>query len=115
MIVRQLRFFLGIEVVKIAEELVEAVDGRQRLVSIADMVSAEPPRGVAEILSRPPIEGSSWPHAHRRAGKAHLGQAAANAVLTGMERRAARGARLLAVVMLELDPLRPMRSMLGVS
>ena len=69
------------------------------------MVLAELARGVAEILEQAADRGIQLAHAHRRAGKAHLGQAAANAVLTGKERRAARGARLLAVVMLELDAL----------
>ena len=40
-IVRVLRLFLGIEVVEIAEELVEAVHGRQKLVAVAEVVLAE--------------------------------------------------------------------------
>src|SRR5580698_7009084 len=42
-------------------------------------------------------------HAHWRSWKAHLGQAAADAVLPREERRAARGARLLAVIVQEPD------------
>ena len=49
-IVRQFRLLLGVEMVEIAEELVEAVHGRQRLVAVADMVLAELSGGVAEIL-----------------------------------------------------------------
>src|SRR6476620_2511776 len=49
-IVRQFRLLLGVEMVEIAEELVEAVHGRQRLVAVADMVLAELPGGVTEVL-----------------------------------------------------------------
>ena len=104
-IVRQFRLLLGVEMIEIAEELVEAVHGRQRLVAVADMVLAELPCGVAEVLEQAADRGIELAHAHRRAGKADLGKAAANAVLPGQERRAARGARLLAVIVQELDPL----------
>ena len=104
-IIRQFRLFLGVEMVEIAEELVEAVHGRQRLVAVADMVLAELPGGVAEILEQAADRGIELAHAHRRAGEAHLGQAGANAVLAGQERRAAGGARLLAVIVLELEAL----------
>ena len=40
-IVGQFRLFLGVEVIEVAEELVEAVDRRQRLVAVADVVLAE--------------------------------------------------------------------------
>ena len=40
-IVGVLRLVLGIEVVEIAEELIEAVNGRQELVAVAEMVLAE--------------------------------------------------------------------------
>jgi hypothetical protein len=36
-----LRFVLGVQVVEVAEELVEAVYGRQELVAVAEMVLAE--------------------------------------------------------------------------
>ena len=78
--------------VEIAEELVEAVHRRQRLVAIADMVLAELSGSVAEILEQTADRGIELAHAHRRAGKADLGQAAADAVLAGEERRAAGGA-----------------------
>ena len=104
-IVRQLRLLLGVEVVEVAEELVEAVDGRQRLVAVADVVLAELPGGVAEVLEQAADGGIELAHAHRRAGEADLGQAGADAVLAGEERRAARGAGLLAVVVEEADAL----------
>src|SRR5882724_4242990 len=40
-IVRMRRVFHRVEVIKISEELVEAVDGRQELIQIAEMVLAE--------------------------------------------------------------------------
>jgi hypothetical protein len=43
-----LRLVLGIQVVKIAEELVEAVNRRQELVAITEVVLAELPGHVAE-------------------------------------------------------------------
>ena len=104
-IVRQFRLFLGVEVVEVAEELIEPVHGRQRLVAIADMVLAELAGGVAEVLEQAADRGIELAHAHRRAGKADLGEAGADAVLAGEERRAARRARLLAVVVEELDAL----------
>ena len=104
-IVRQFRLFLGVEMVEIAEELVEAVHGRQRLVAVADMVLAELAGGIAEVLEQAADRGIELAHAHRRAGEADLGQAGADAVLAGQERRAAGGARLLAVIVLELDAL----------
>ena len=47
-IVGQLGFFLGIEVIEVAEEFVEAVDRRQRLIAVADVVLAELSGGVTE-------------------------------------------------------------------
>ena len=102
-IVRQLRLFLGVEVVEVAEELVEAVDRRQRLVAVADVVLAELAGGVAEVLEQAADRRIELAHAHRRAGEADLGQPGADAVLAGEERRAAGGAGLLAVVVQEPD------------
>ena len=102
-IVRQLRLFLGVEMIEVAEELVEAVHRRQRFVAVADVVLAELARGVAEVLEQAADRGIELAHAHRRAGEADLAQAGADDVLAGEERRAAGGARLLAVVMKELD------------
>ena len=104
-IVRQFRLFLGVEVIEVAEELVEAVHRRQRLVAVADVVLAELAGGVAEVLEQAADRGIELAHAHRRAGEADLGQPGADDVLAGEERRAAGGARLLAVVVEELDAL----------
>ena len=85
-VIRQFRLFLGVEMIEIAEELVEAVHGRQRLVSITDMILAELPRGVAEVLEQAADRRIELAHAHRRAGKADLGQSGANTMLTGEKR-----------------------------
>ena len=47
-----LRLLLGIEVIEVAEELVEAVHGRQKFVAVAEMVLAELAGGVAERLQQ---------------------------------------------------------------
>src|SRR3974377_312740 len=51
-IVRQLRLFLGIPVVEIAVELVEAVHRGKELVAVAKMVLAELPGRIAERLEQ---------------------------------------------------------------
>ncbi len=47
-----LRLVLGIEVVKIAKELVEAMNGGQELVAVTEMVLAELPGHVAQRLEQ---------------------------------------------------------------
>ena len=49
-IVRVFRLFLGVEMIEIAEELVEAMHRRQMLVAVAKMVLAELAGRIAEIL-----------------------------------------------------------------
>ena len=44
--------FHRVEVIQVAEELVEAVDGGQELVEVAEVVLAELARGVAQVLER---------------------------------------------------------------
>ena len=46
------RVFHRVEVIQVAEELVEAVDGRQELVEVAEVVLAELPGGIAHGLQR---------------------------------------------------------------
>ena len=96
-IVRLLRFFLGVEVIEVAEELVEPVHRRQVLVQVAEVVLAELAGGVAErleqfgdrrILSGPADVG---------AGYTDLAHPGAVHALPADERGAARRAALLAV------------------
>ena len=91
-IVGSLRLLLGVEVVKIAEELVEAVIGRQILVPVAEVVLAELSGGVAERLERLGDRDVAILQPDRRAGNADLAEAGAQAHLTGDEGRAARRA-----------------------
>ena len=103
-VVRQLRFLLRVQVVEVAEELVEAVSRRQVLVQVAQMVLAEMSGRVAErleqlgnrrIFSLEPDVGTRH---------AHLAQAGAEDALTGDERRAAGRAGLLAIGVGEAHP-----------
>ena len=104
-IVGQLRLFLGVQVIEVAEELVEAVHGRQVLVAIAEVVLAELAGGVAERLQQLGDRRILRLQADGRAGHADLGQAGADRVLAGDEGGAAGGAALLAVVVGEGDAL----------
>ena len=103
--VGHLRLLLGVEVVEVAEELVEAVDGRQELVQVAEVVLAELPGGVAErleqlgdrdVLGLQPDVGARHPD---------LAQPGPVHALAGDERRPPRGAALLAVGVGEAHPL----------
>ena len=100
-----LGLLLGVEVVEVAEELVEAVHGRQELVLVAEVVLAELAGGVALRLERGGDRRVLGPQADVGAGHADLGQAGAVRVLAGDERRATGGAALLAVVVGEPDAL----------
>ena len=92
------RFFLGVQVVQVAVELVEPVNGRQELVAVAEVVLAELAGGVAERLEQLGDGRVFLLQTERGAGQADLGQARAQPVLAGDERRPAGGAALLGVV-----------------
>jgi hypothetical protein len=104
-VVRQLRLFLGVKVIKVAEEFVEAVHRRQRFVAVANVVLAELTRGKTEIPQQPADRRVLLAHAHRRAGKADLREPGANDVLPGEKRRASRGTALLTVIVQKSQPL----------
>ncbi len=103
--VRQLRLLLRVQVVEVAEELVEAVHGRQVLVQVAEVVLAELPRRVAERLQQLGDRHVLGLEADVHAGDADLAEAGAVDALAGDERRAAGGAALLAVGVGEAHPL----------
>src|SRR5215211_7740647 len=97
-IVRMLGLILGVEVIEVAEKLVEAMHGRQELVAVAEMVLAELSGRVAlrleqlgnrRVLRRQSLLGP---------GQSHFQEAGAQRTLPGDECGAAGGARLLAVV-----------------
>ena len=96
-VVGMLGLLFGVQVIEVAEELVEAVDGRQMLVAVAEMVLAELAGLVAVRLQQ---LGDGRVLLHQpfvRAGQADLGQAGADRRLAGDEGGAPGGAALLAV------------------
>jgi hypothetical protein len=104
-VIRQLWFFFGIEVVEVAEELVEAVDRGQTFVAIADVILAELTRRVTQILEQTADRRIKLAHAHRRAGKADFGHAAANAMLAREKGGPTGRAGLLCVILQKPQPL----------
>ena len=96
-VVRVLRLLLGVQVVEVAEELVEAVDGRQVLVAVAEVVLAELAADVPVRLEQVGDRRVEVGEPLLRARQAHLGQARADGRLAGDEGGAAGGAGLLPV------------------
>jgi hypothetical protein len=92
-------------VVQVAEELVEAVQGRQVLVSVAEVVLAELAGRVAERLEQLGDGRVLGLQADRRRWDPHLGEAGAEHALAGDERRPPGRAALLAVGVGEPHPL----------
>src|SRR4030095_5917305 len=103
-IVAQLRLLLGIQVVKIAEEFVEAMHGRQVLVLVAKVVLAELASAVTKRLKKVGDAGVFGPHAQRGTRDPHLAQTGAKYALPRNERGAPRRAALLAVVVRKDHP-----------
>jgi hypothetical protein len=97
-IVGILRLLLGIQVIQIAEELVEPMHCGEELVLVSQMVLAELPGGVAHGFQQFRNGGIFCSNPDVGPRHSHLGQAGANWVLSGDERCAAGGAALLAVV-----------------
>src|SRR5262249_49367872 len=96
---------LGIQVVEIAEELVEAVHGRQMLVAIALMVLAELAGRVAEALHDGREGDVGLLPALLGAGQADLRHPGADGNAAVDEGGAAGGAALLPVIVGEGDAL----------
>src|SRR5262249_1678623 len=95
----------GVQVIEVAEELVEPVDRGQMLVAIAEVVLAELASGVAEVLEELRDRGILGLEAECRARHAHFGQAGADWRLPGDERGASRRAALLAIEVGEVRAL----------
>jgi hypothetical protein len=100
-VVDVLRLFLGVEVVQIAEELVEAVHRRQELVPVAEVVLAELAGRVALRFQRRGDGRVFGMQSERGARQADLRQSGAVRVLAGDERRPSRGAALFPVIVRE--------------
>ena len=103
-IVGQFGFFLGVQVIEVAEEFVEAVHGRKVFVAIAQMVLAELTGSVTERLEHLGDRRIFCLEADLGAGHADLGEARADRILAGDEAGAARGAALLRVIVGEAHP-----------
>ena len=95
--VRLLRLLLRVQVVEVAEELVEAVHRGQVLVQVAEVVLAELPGCVAVRLQQLGDRHVLGLEADVHAGNAHLAEPGAVDALPGDERRPSRRAALLAV------------------
>jgi hypothetical protein len=88
-VVKILRFFLGVEVVEITEEFVEAVHGGQKFVAVAQMVLAELAGGVALLLQQFRDGRVSRLQPNLDTGNSDLGKAGAERRLAGDEARPA--------------------------
>jgi hypothetical protein len=96
-VVGVLGLFLRVQVVEVAEELVEPVHRGQELVAVAEVVLAELAGDVAHGLQDLGDGGVLGLEAHIGSRQPHLGEAGADGGLAGDECRAAGGAALLAV------------------
>ena len=97
-IVRMFRLVLGIQMIEVAEELVEAVHGGQEFVAVAEMVFAELSGRVALRLQQFGDGRILCGQAFLRRGQADLEQPGPQRTLPGDERGAAGGAGLLPVI-----------------
>ena len=105
-VVGVLRLLLGVEVIEVAEELVEAVHGRQELVAVAEVVLAELAGGVAERLEQLGDGRVLAPAARPwRPGMPTLERPVRKTLCPVMNDGAAGGAALLAVGVGEAHPL----------
>src|SRR5271170_3083557 len=91
------RLFFGVEVVEVAEKLVEAMDRRQMFVTIAKVVLAELAGSVTEILEKLRDSRILGLEAESSAGRSDLGQTSADWRLPGDEGGATGSAALLSV------------------
>jgi hypothetical protein len=113
-IVRLLGVFFGIQVIEVAEELVEAVIRGQHVVQVAQVVRAELARRVTLLLEQRRDLDDLLRHADRRGRDTDLRKARAADALAADERRAAGRAALLAVRVREQHAFLRMRSVFGV-
>jgi hypothetical protein len=104
-VVLELRLFLGVEVVQVAEEFVEPVVRRQHLVLVTQVVLPELSGRVSQLLQDNRDRRVLHLHAQIGARKPHFRKARAEHALTHDERRATGRAALFAVVVGEDHPL----------
>src|SRR4029079_10559586 len=89
-VVRHLRLFFRVQVIEIAEELVEAVIGREHVVQVAEVVLAELPGRVALLFEQRRDRNELVGHADRRRRNTDLREARAIDALARDERRPSR-------------------------
>ena len=104
-VVRMAGVLHRVEVIEVAEELVEAVHRRQELVLVAEVVLAELAGGVAHALEGGRDGGGLGRQAGRRAGLADGRHAGADRQLAGDEVGAPRRAACLGIVVGEQHAL----------
>ena len=97
-IVRVERVFHGIQVIQIAEEFIEAVDGGQEFILVTKMVLAELAGRIALRFQHGGDRDGFRRDADRRAGLADRGHAGADGQFTHDEVRATRRAARLGVI-----------------
>src|SRR5262249_10110862 len=97
-VVRLLRVLLGMEVIEIAEELVEAVHRRKKFVLVTKMVFAELACGVTQGFQQFRDRRVLGRKAQIRARHPDLGEARSDRVLAGDKRGAPGRAALLSIV-----------------
>ena len=101
-VIGEFRLFFGIEVIEVAEEFVEAVRCRERLVAVAYVILAELGCGITEAAKQAANGRVKLTHPHGCTWESHFGETRPNAVLAGKECGAASRAGSLAIVVQEL-------------
>src|SRR5262249_28748638 len=104
-IIDALRLFFSVQVVKIAEELVEAMGGGQVFVEVAEVILAELAGRVAQRLEQLGDGRVFLLETEIGAGQSDLSQTGADRRLAGGEGCATGGAALLAVPVGEYGPV----------
>src|ERR1019366_3070278 len=94
-IVRVFRLFLGIEVIEVPVKLVEAVDGGQEFVAVAEVVLTNLSGGVSQRLEEFGDRRILLLHPYRCAGQTDGEQSRTKGMLSQNERSAPRRAALL--------------------
>src|SRR5450755_4632874 len=96
---------MRVQVIEVAEEFVEAVNGGKKLIAVSQMVLAELAGGVAERLERLGNRHIFLLQTFWCARQTNLGEAGADGRLPGDERGAPCGAALLGIPVGENRPL----------
>src|SRR5262249_46615428 len=104
-VIGELRLLFRVEVIEVAEELVEAVDRWQELVAVAEVVLAELAGRVAGVLEQFSAGRILGLEADRRPRHSDLRETGTEPALSRDERGAPGRARLLAIGVCELHPL----------